>query len=88
LASQIFPWRKNGAHPLRDKLKQCCPLRRQQQEAEPEPEETVEEESVLVPPPLPEEPYPGWRILICALAALVGALGGAIWQAVTMYQEK
>ena len=90
LASQVFPWRQNGARPMRDKLKQCCPLRRQQQEAEPEPEETVEGEvgSVIVPPPLPEEPYPWWRVLVCALAALGGVLGGAVWQAVEMYQKK
>jgi len=87
LTSRFTPWRQRSG-PLKDKLQKCCPLRRQQAEPEGEgEEEEAEVEPALVPvmPPAPE--FPWWQVLIVLGAGCAGVAGGAVWQAVEMYQQ-
>lgn len=85
LTSQLAPWRQRSG-PLRDKLRKCCPLRRQQAEPVEEEEEPVEE-TVLLPvaPPPPQYPWLPAFVIVCA--GLAGLVGGGVWQAVETYQK-
>jgi len=84
LAGQL-PWRQR----FQQFRQRCCPLNQQQQQ-EQEPEEELEEELeelVAVPAP-PQVPLFPWREVLMILGAgLAGLVGGAVWQAVEMYQE-